>query len=312
MIEPTRQAPTESPPGEPIACLGEAIVDLICERKLTPGETPDSFVPWRGGALANVAVSVARQGMPAALVGGVGDDGWGRWLVAGLESEGVWTGWLAMLGKADTPVALVEFDSGGEPSFQVYGEHIGPTMAAASDFLEGMIEAARALVVGSNTMVGEAEREVTRRAIELARTAGLPVLLDPNHRPNRWPGEEPAREYCRELTAAATVVKLNRDEAALITGATDPRTAARELVAMGPELAVVTAGAQEVFTAGAAEAGYRPEAVEAVSPLGAGDAFMGGLAAGLARRDWELDRAAEVLPEAARAAAAVCRHWGAQ
>lgn len=301
--------PAEQPP---IACLGEAIVDLICERNLQPGEAPGPFVPWPGGALANVAVSVARCGVPAALIGGVGGDGWGRWLARGLEDEGVSTRWLASLDGADTPVALIEFGPDNEPSFQVYGEHIGPTMAATSDFLESAIAGSQAVVIGSNTMVRETEREITRRAVDLARAAGLPILLDPNYRPNRWTSHEPAREYCRELIALATVVKLNRGEAELITGLADPLEAARALGKDGPDLVVVTAGAGEVVTAGAVETSHHPDPVKPVSPLGAGDAFMGGLAAGLAEIGWELDRVSEVLPEADRAASAVCGHWGAQ
>lgn len=311
-MERERPARPHSDQRPPIACLGEAIADLICERNLAEGEAPGPFVPWPGGALANVAVAIARSGAPAALVGGVGGDGWGRWLADGLESEGVSTRWLATLDGADTPVALIEFDSGNEPAFQVYGEHIGPTMAATGEFLEEAITGSRAVVIGSNTMVGEVERNVTRRAVELAAAAGLPVLLDPNYRPNRWTSEEPARDFCRELSGSATVVKLNQGEAEMITGIGEPLAAARDLLKLGPELVVVTNGEGEIVTAGAVEARHRPEPVETVSPLGAGDAFMGGLAAGLAGLDWDLSRAAEVLPGAALAAAAVCGHWGAQ
>jgi len=308
----TRQSQPASADERPIACLGEAITDLICERNLAPGEGPGPFVPHPGGALANVAVAVARAGCASALIGGVGGDGWGCWLGEVLEGEGVSTEWLATLDGADTPVALVEFGPDNEPSFQVYGEHIGPTMAAASPHLEGAVAGSQAVVLGSNTMVGETEREVTRRAVDLTRAAGLPLLLDPNFRPNRWPGEDPARAYCRELAAVATVVKLNRGEAELITGHADPGEAAAALVDLGPELVVVTDGEGAILTAGAAEASHRPEPGETVSPLGAGDAFMGGLAAGLARRGWDLARVGEVLPEAANAAARVCRGWGAQ
>ena len=296
----------------PIACLGEALVDLVCERNLAPGEAPDAFVPWPGGALANVAVAISRSGGTAALVGGVGGDRWGRWLAAGLEKAGVSTEWLAFLDGADTPVALIEFGSDNEPSFQVYGEHIGPTMAATSGFLDRAVARSQALIVGSNTMVGETEREVTRRALDLASAAGIPVLLDPNHRPNRWAGDDPAREFCRELSEAATVVKLNRGEAELITGIGDPLEAARELVDRGPELVLVTDGEGAVVTAGAVEAVHQPEPAPTVSPLGAGDAFMGGLAAGLARLNWDLARVGEVLPVAAAAAASVCGSWGAR
>jgi len=311
-MEANRQPEDVTADQRPIACLGEAIVDLICERNLTPGDPPGPFVAWPGGALANVAVGVARSGLPAALVGGVGGDGWGRWLSEVFEGEGVSTGWLATLPGADTPVALVEFGPDNEPSFQVYGEHIGPTMAATSGFLDEAIAGSRAVVIGSNTMVGKTEREVTRRAVALTRAAGLPLLLDPNYRPNRWPDAEPARAFCRELAAESTVVKLNRGEAELITGLADPLSAARELAASGPELVVVTAGEGETVTAGAVETTHRPDRAETVSPLGAGDAFMGGLAAGLARLDWDFTRVGEVLPDAARAAARVCGHWGAQ
>ncbi len=61
-----------------ILCLGEAIVDLVCERELdTPAEA-DAFAPRFGGALANVAVAAARAGGRPALAGGVGDDAFGH------------------------------------------------------------------------------------------------------------------------------------------------------------------------------------------------------------------------------------------
>ncbi|MCB0858838.1 MAG: hypothetical protein KDB57_12070 [Solirubrobacterales bacterium] len=311
-MEATHDHQDQSPDRLPIACLGEAIVDLICERNLDEGEDPGPFIPWPGGALANVAVAIARTGMSSALVGGVGGDGWGRWLAEGLKEQGVDTRWLATLEGADTPVALIEFGPDNEPAFQVYGEHIGPTMAATSGFLEEAINGSRALVIGSNTMVGEPEREITRRAVEVARSSGLPVLLDPNYRPNRWTSEDPAREFCMELTALSTVVKLNRLEAELITGLADPLQAGRALAQAGPDLVVVTTGEGEIVTAGARETSHQPVPAESVSPLGAGDAFMGGLAAGLASLDWDLERVAEVLPAAAATAASVCSRWGAQ
>jgi len=296
----------------PILCLGEAIVDLICERPLGPGGFPDRLVPHPGGALANVAVAVARSGAPAALAGGVGTDHWGRWLAEGLEREGVSTEWLARLGEADTPIGVVLLDAEAEPRFQIYGEHIGPTMAAAAERLGEAVAGSQALVVGSNTMVGAVEREVTRRALELAAAGGVPVLFDPNFRPNRWRRTEEARRYNAEILARAAVVKCNRLEAELMTGEADPRAAARALARSGPRLAVVTDGPGGIVAAGAAEAAHRPPAAEVVSPLGAGAAFMGGLAAGLARLEWDFSRAGETLDEAARRASAVCAHWGAQ
>lgn len=296
----------------PILCLGEAIVDLICEKPLPAGAAPDRLVPYPGGALANVAVAAARAGAPAALAGGVGTDRWGEWLGRLLENEEVSTRWLARLPHADTPLGIVTLDREGEPEFQIYGEHIGPTMAAAGELFPAAAEASSSLVIGSNTMVGEIEREVTLRAVELTRALGRPVLFDPNFRPNRWRHRADAVRWCGELARHSTVIKCNRFEAELLTGESDALAAAEKLTAAGPDLAVVTDGDGHVVTAGAVETSCRPEPVEVVSPLGAGDAFMGAFCAGLSQLDWDLARAGEALDEAAAAAAAVCTHLGAQ
>jgi fructokinase len=296
----------------PILCLGEAIVDLICERRLEPGEAPDAFLPHHGGALPNVAAAAVRGGAKAALVGGVGSDHWGRWLIEGLRTEGVETQWIAVLEQTRTPLAVALFDSSGEPAFQIYGEHIGPTMAASKAHLEAATEAGQALVVGANTMVGPTEREVTRKAMRLAGEAGLPVLLDPNHRPTRWEKEETAIRYTLELVRQATVLKCNREEATFLSGEEQPLAAARALAALGPRLVVVTDRGDRIVTAGETEASWTPEEVNVVSPLGAGDAFMGSLAAGLAGLGWDFSRVGEVLPQAARDATGCCRYWGAR
>lgn len=297
---------------QPIVCIGEAIVDLVCERNLGPGESPGNFVPHPGGALANVAVAAARRGVPAALVGGVGDDRWGRWLTDELEIEGVDTRWIATVDGADTPLGIVLFDGDGEPAFQIYGEHIAPTMLSARTFLEPSIRAAGGVVIGSNTMVGPVEREVTRQAIETAHEHGVPVLFDPNYRPNRWDDSAVAAEFCRELAGGSALIKCNRGEATLITGEEDPVDAARMLATFGPRLVVVTDSHGRVITAGAVETQHEPASTKVVSPLGAGDAFMGALAAALSRTGWDFAGVAEVLPEAAAAGTAACGHWGAQ
>ncbi len=292
--------------------MGEAIVDLVCERNLAPGEAPGSFAPHPGGALANVAVAISRSGASAALLGGVGDDRWGKWLTSELEAAGVETGWIAEVDGADTPLGIVLFDSAGEPDFQIYGEHIAPTTLASRAFIDPAVAAAGAVVIGSNTMVGPVEREVTRQAVEAAHEQGVPVLFDPNYRPNRWDDEELAAEFCRELAGNSAVLKCNRLEATLISGEEDPLDAVRALATFGPRLVVVTDGRGMIRTAGVAEAEFTPPEAEVTSPLGAGDAFMGALAAGLAGLDWDFRKVAEVLPSAAGAGSAACAYWGAQ
>jgi sugar/nucleoside kinase (ribokinase family) len=80
----------------------------------------------------------------------------------------------------------------------------------------------------------------------------------------------------------------------------------------GPRLVVVTDREAEIVTAGAAVTRWTPGTIDVISPLGAGDAFMGSLAAGLSGLDWDLSRVAEILPQAADDATQRCRHWGAR
>ena len=88
-------------------CLGEALVDLICERPIQRLAEAESFVPHFGGAVANVAVVAARAGARVALAGGAGDDAWGRWLRDRLEDEGVDLSLFELIEGRQTPLAVV-------------------------------------------------------------------------------------------------------------------------------------------------------------------------------------------------------------
>jgi fructokinase len=295
-----------------IVCLGEAIVDLVCERELAePGEA-DQFVPHPGGALANLAVAAHRAGGEAALLGGVGDDAWGSWLRERLWQEGVDVRWLQTVEGLATPVAFVTFDWEREPSFAVYGEGIAAAMRGASAHLPEAIAAADALVFGSNTLVGEPELELTLRARRAARDSAVKILFDPNLRPNRWRDLDRGVRLSRELVDGALVVRCNQWEGRELTGETDPAAAASALCGLGSQLGVVTMGFKGAVMRGAASAEEPSPAVDVVSPLGAGDAFMGALAAGLAEVGWDAARGAEALKGAVEAGARACTGWGAQ
>jgi fructokinase len=293
-------------------CLGEAIADLVCERPLAAGELPDCFVPHRGGALANVAIAIQRGGGKASLFGGVGDDPWGQWLLEGLQREGVDCGFVERVEGLATPIALISFDQRLEPRFQVYGETISETIIAASGHLEEALDRAEALVFGSNTLVGEPERELTIRARRGALDRGLPILFDPNLRANRWTTLDRAIGLCRELFDGALVVRANREEAALLTGEEEPAAAAEELCRLGAGLGVVTLGPEGALMRGATVAEAPSPEVAVVAPLGAGDAFMGALCASLARSDWQVSGAGQALAAATAAGAGACSTWGAQ
>lgn len=298
----------------PIVCLGEAIVDLICERELDSPADAREFRTHFGGALANVAVGAARGGANVELAGGVGADDWGSWLEARLAEEGVGTRWFSLVEGLQTPVAFVTFDRALEPTFAVYGDGIDAALHSVAEHLEEAIGEAGALVFGSNTLVGPPERELTLRARDLAVERGVPVLFDPNLRPNRWSDMGRAIELCREAASGAFAVRANLAEARAIAGLGSEvlgADAAASLCALGARVGVVTMGAAGAVLRGEAEAEAPAPEVEVVSPLGAGDAFLGALAAAGARGGWTPAALADGLEEAVAAGARACEGWGA-
>ena len=140
----------------PALCLGEAIVDLVCERPVRKWEEADSFVPHFGGAVANVAVVAAGVGADVALAGGAGDDAWGHWLRLRLAEAGVDLRWFGLFPQVATPVAFVIVDSEGEPRYQLYGEGIESTIRAIGPRLPDAVAVLRKTIGATDPAEAEA------------------------------------------------------------------------------------------------------------------------------------------------------------
>src|SRR4051794_41852209 len=90
-----------------VLCLGEALVDLVCERPVGSLAEADAFVPHPGGAMANVAVTAARFGASVALAGGAGAGAFGGGLRDRPAGGGGGVGGVALVGGAPAPGGLV-------------------------------------------------------------------------------------------------------------------------------------------------------------------------------------------------------------
>ena len=299
-------------PAMRILLLGEALVDLICERPVDGLRDADAFVPHFGGAVANVAVGAARRGADVALAGGAGDDAWGDWLRERLDAEGVGLDWFASAGGVVTPIAFVTVDAHGEPSYAIYGDTIQAIILALEDTLLGAVADCDALFLTSNTLVGERERAMTFAARDRALELGRPVVVDPNLRLHRWDTPARAASEARELVRGTFLVKCNAEEARLLSGEDDPERAADGLLAMGAEHVVVTRGAAgAVLRGGGMRMDVAGVPAQPVSTVGAGDAFCGVLLAHLARTDFYAPAIGAALHEAVEEAARAVERWGA-
>ena len=294
-----------------VLCLGEALIDLFCERPVAGLQEADSFVPHCGGAVSNAAVTAARCGAEVSLGGGVGDDEWGDWIEERLRSYGVGLRWLARLPHFPTPLAFVLVNEAAEPDFIVYGEGIEAGVLSLEGRIEEAVSAHDALLFGSNTLVGERERALTLRARDIAIAQGKHVLFDPNIRARRWRDEREPVDLTAAALRGATLLKVNRGEAELLTGLSDPSAAAERLVEMGARLVAVTLGADGALLRGAASADAPGVPANAIDTTGAGDVVTGVLTAALSTSDFSAAAAADALRPAVAAAARATEGWGA-
>jgi sugar/nucleoside kinase (ribokinase family) len=303
-------APGQSRPSRTL-CLGEALVDLICERQVEGFDEADAFVPHFGGAVANVAVIAARAGGRIALAGGAGDDDWGRWLRDRLVDEGVELSCFELLAGRQTPIAVVTVDLGGEARYDIYGETIATVAGALGDRIEPAVRESAALFISSNTLVGKEERAVTMRARELALELERPLVLDPNLRLHRWRSDADAAASANACVPGALLVRCNHVEAALMTGEEDPERAARALCKAGARMVVITLGARGAILRGELSADVAGVGVGLRSTIGAGDVLTGVLLGRLALTDYYPPAVAASLRDAVAQSARACERWGA-
>jgi sugar/nucleoside kinase (ribokinase family) len=291
-------------------CLGDALVDLVCERPLADVTEADAFVPRFGGVAANIAAVAARCGARVALVGGAGDDPWGRWLRNRLAREGVDVSLFALVPEARTPLALVTIDPAGEPTYDLYGEFPPTLEEAMGERVDEIVQGSRAVFLTSNPLVRREERAIAMRAREVALESELPVVFDPNLRLHRWRSRADAAASANACVPGALLVRATQSEAAIMTGEDDPERAAQALIKAGARMVVISLGDEGAILRGELRADVEGVPAEVVSMMGAGDVLTGVLLARLAVSDFYPSVVAAALPEAVAEAARACERWG--
>ena len=269
-----------------LLCLGEAVVDFVAQPPAAGLTGADRFVPSFGGSQANVAVGAARLGAASALAGSAGRDAWGAWLRDRLQEEGVDVALYRLRDDVATTLAFVALDEAGEPQFSIWGGASEGMLTGVEERLLEIVarETPGVIAFGSDTLIAARDRETVAALKERGAARDWRILYDPNLRPGRWPDRDVMLEIAIEALAGVSVVKANRDEAALLTRETEPDAAGAALVAAGARQAVVTlAGEGALLAGGGASERFPADAVDVVDATGAGDAVAAVIAAELTR-----------------------------
>lgn len=276
-----------------VLVLGSINRDLVLavEAHPRPGETVSGsdIAEFPGGKGANQAVAAARAGAETRLVGATGQDGFGASMRAFLAREGIDLTRVVTVPDRPTGIAVILVDRNAENTVTVSsGANMALTEADA-----GAIEFRSGDLVVSQFEVPEG---FIRAGFARARTAGATTLFNP----------APMKALTPDLLALCDILVLNETELEAASGRSDLvsrdaiEAAARSLGGKGRAI-IVTLGAKgclAVHPGGVLAISGR--AVAAQDTTGAGDCFVGVLAAGLAE-----GRALEDALERANRAAAI-------
>ena len=229
--------------GRNFLVVGRAGMDFYADPPGTRTEVAGRFVACIGGSSANIAVALVKQGCKAALLTRVSDDAVGRFCLNELDRYGVDRSHVVFAGgEARTSLSVVETRL--EDCQSVIYRNGAADFALTIDDVEA-VDYGRfaAMIVTGTALAAEPSRGAVFRSIDVARRAGLPVILDIDYRPYSWASNADAAEVCGQAARLSDVIVGNDVEFGVLAG--DARRGldrARELVDGGAAIVVYKMG----------------------------------------------------------------------
>lgn len=271
-----------------VICLGELIVDFVSATQDASISEAKSFVPAAGGAPANVAVGVVRQGYSAAYIGKVGNDAFGQFMYDTMVSQGVDASGIAFDNYARTTLNFNARRADGVRECLFYRNPGADMMLKPDDIDESLFKGASVFHFGSISLSSPDYRDATLKALDYAEKYGLLRSYDPNLRLGLWTyDEDEIRNTVCSVFNRVDFVKISDDESEFILGTSVPEEIAQKLVSYGVKLVAVTLGSKGCYYSDGHTDGYFPafnDNIMMVDTTGAGDSFTASMICHLADR----------------------------
>lgn len=267
-----------------VVTIGETMALLTAPHK---GLHSGSLLPVGiGGAESNVAIGLARLGVPSTWISRLGADSFGGLISRELRAEGV-----RVIAQNDptapTGMMIKEHRNGSPWRVRYYRSNSAAAQLTPADLDEASITEADVLhLTGITAALGPGPLLTIARAMEIARAADTLVSLDVNYRSTLWPPGEASGVLSR-LMSGVDLLFAGPEEAELLLGwdqqpsstrtFEDGENLARALVRLGPSTVVVKLGALGAVAVKADQT-YRASTlpITVVDAVGAGDAFVAG------------------------------------
>jgi sugar/nucleoside kinase (ribokinase family) len=272
-----------------VVCVGILVADAIVRPVDDLPETGtlalvDEITLRGGGCALNTATVLRRLGLDVALVGKVGADAFGDFLVRLADERGLDCRGVVTEPEAATSATAVLVDRAGERTFL----HVAGANGSldASDLDPDLVYSGRALHLAGALVMASLDGEPAAALLAEARRRGVVTSMDTVwDASGRWSLVQPSLPHV-DLFAPSLA------EGRAITGEEEPEGVAASLRARGVETVALTMGERGAYVAGEGFTGLvEAYPVEAIDGTGSGDAFSAGLLYGVLA-GWPLERSA--------------------
>lgn len=255
--------------------LGQCSLDLLGQLDSYPQLDEkvelSSLLMQGGGPVATALVTLARLGVPVAMVGAVGDDRFGRQIVHGLSTEKVDCTYLVQSPGASSQVAFIAVDDAGHRNIFWHRGTASPSLPES--WRESLPVAVRVLHLDGLHLAA------ATAAAQLARRQAVTTVLDAG---TLRPGMEALLPLIDHLVVSEQFARQ-------ILGRDDPAAALACLAAYGARTVCITLGARGSLALGRdGRVVVQPALpVAVVDTTGCGDVFHGGFIYSLLQ-GWDL------------------------
>ena len=271
-----------------VTCLGILVADVV-------GKPVDS-IPERGklmlvdrmelhgGGCANsTGIGLTKLGIKTAVIGKVGNDGFGDFVIGNLTRNGVDCTGVVRDEEAATSSTMVLVHGDGERSFIHYIGANGTLTEADVD--DGVVKSSKILHIAGTFLLPGFDGEPTARVLKKAKELGVTTSLD-----TAWDSHNNWMKLLAPCLPYVDYAVPSIEEARMVTGKYEPEEVASALLDKGVGTVALKMGSQGCYIRSKDIELYIPiYKVDVVDALGAGDAFAAGFLAGLVN-GWDLER----------------------
>lgn len=257
-----------------ILTIGEILVEIMAITKGDGFLEPIHLVgPFPSGAPAIFIDQAAKFGQPAAIIGCVGNDDFGRVNLDRLRRDEVDVEGVRIDPEAATGSAFVRYRPDGSRAFVYNIKHSASGAIALDGAARAVLDRSDHLHVMGTALFSPRIVEIVLTAAEAIKTRGGTISFDPNLRPEilNLPG---LREACEALFRRCDLFLPSGEELSLFTKASEEKAAVAEILGHGVRAIVHKRGAEGASYFDLTTRLTQPAfAVDEIDPTGAGDCF---------------------------------------